>query len=493
MRAAIGLGANLGDRGAALQGALDALASAEGVRVAAVSSLYETAPIGGPDGQGRYLNAAALLETTLAPHALLDLLQRVEADFHRERVVRWGPRTLDLDILFYGDAVIEDARLTVPHPRAHGRRFVLAPLADVAPDLEHPTLRRSVRALLAAQPVEDDDIRRMSLPESAAQGWRGAAMAEGGVKDQAESADELGLITPEFLAPLWAAHAEAITAPIRPLDFPRFGLRFEDRAHQMGVINLSRDSSYRESIALSVDQAVRRGRKMALDGAAIIDIGAESTGHGTARVDADGQNTLLEPVVRGLAEHRILVSIDTYLPEVAEAGLKAGAGVINLTGRNDDPAFYRMIARAEAGVILCYTPGEHGRSEDVVLPSRDDLVAAQLDYLRDAAALAERCGVERIWVDPGMGVGYYHLLPDGPRRIRHQVENTLQAFRFRAIGWPVCVTMASPVAMFGDEVRSAETCFATLAMLSKVNLLRSHEAARVQPVLDTQHIRRDLP
>ncbi len=300
------------------------------------------------------------------------------------------------------------------------------------------------------------------------------------------------MISPDFLLPLWQAHRDAIAAPIRRFSFPRFELDFDDRVYQMGVINLSRDSSYRESVALSLDQALRRAKKMTLDGCRIIDIGAESTGVGTARVDENGQKSLLLPIVERLAAEKVLVSVDTYLPEVAEAALGAGAGVVNLTGRNDDPAFYRMIAKAEAGVILCYTPGEHGRS-DVAPPSRDELVEAQLDYLRGAVDVATRAGVERIWVDPGMGVGYYHALPDGPRRIRHQIENTLQAFRFRALGWPVCVTMASPVAMFGDEVRSAETCFATLAMLSKVNLVRSHEAARVQPVLDTQDIRLDLP
>lgn len=295
------------------------------------------------------------------------------------------------------------------------------------------------------------------------------------------------MISPDFLLPLWRAHEAALAAPIRSFSFPRFDQSFDDRAYQMGVINLSRDSSYRESIALSLDQALRRAKKMVLDGARIVDIGAESTGVGTERVDGYGQKSLLLPVVERLAAEKIMVSVDTYLPDVVEASLAAGAAVVNLTGRNDDPAFFRMIAKAEAGVILCYTPGDHGRS-DAAPPGREELVEAQLDYLRSAADVAMKSGVERIWIDPGMGVGYYHALPDGPLRIRWQVENTLRAFRFRALGWPVCVTMASPVAMFGDEVRSAETCFATLAMLSKVNLLRSHEAARVQPVIDTQDI-----
>lgn len=300
------------------------------------------------------------------------------------------------------------------------------------------------------------------------------------------------MISPDFLLPIWEAHRSAIQAPVRRFEFPKFGQAFDDRAYQMGVINLSRDSSYRESLALNLEQGVRRAKKMVLDGARIVDIGAESTGSDAARVGGEEQTSLLVPLIEALAAENILVSVDTYLPDVVEASLKAGAGVVNLTGRNDDPAFYRMIAAHQAGVILCYTPGEHGRS-DVDPPSRDELIAAQLDYLRGAVELAVANGVERIWVDPGMGVGYYHALPDGPRRIRHQVENTLQAFRFRELGWPVCVTMASPVAMFGDEVRSAETCFATLAMLAKVNLLRTHEVPRIQPILDTQDIRLDLP
>lgn len=300
------------------------------------------------------------------------------------------------------------------------------------------------------------------------------------------------MISPEFLLPLWQEHEAAIRTPIRTFEFPAFGLRFEDRAYQMGVINVSRDSSYRESIALSVEQAVRRARKMALDGAVMVDIGAESTGAGTERVDATGQRSLLLPAVRAIADHGILVSVDTYWPEVAEAALEAGAGVVNLTGRVDDPAFYEMVARHEAGLILCYTPGEHARTEGDI-PSREAMAQDQMDYLAGAVARAQAAGVTRIWVDPGMGIGYYHALPDGPQRIRHQVEKTLAALRFRALGWPLCVTLASPVAMFGEEVRSAETLFATLAMLSKVNLIRSHETARVQPVLDTQDIRLDLP
>lgn len=161
-RAYIALGANLGDRLAALRGAVAALDAAEGVRVEAVSGLYETAPVGGPGEQGAFLNAAARIETSLAPLALLDLLLLIERRHNRTREVRWGPRTLDLDLLLYGDASLESERLTVPHPRMHERRFVLAPLADVGADAAHSILGRTAAELLASLPEDDlDDVVRV--------------------------------------------------------------------------------------------------------------------------------------------------------------------------------------------------------------------------------------------------------------------------------------------------------------------------------------------
>ncbi len=165
----IALGANVGDKLSTLRSALDALDQAPGVRATAVSALYETAPVGGPGGQDRFLNAAAALETTLAPLALLDLLQSVEAAHQRTREARWAPRTLDLDILFYGAQVVRSDRLILPHPRLSKRRFVLAPLADIAPALTHPALGASVAELLAAlDPADEGDVVRI------ADDWRSA-------------------------------------------------------------------------------------------------------------------------------------------------------------------------------------------------------------------------------------------------------------------------------------------------------------------------------
>ncbi len=137
-RAYVGLGANLGDAQAQVEAALDALATLPGGRLLARSSLYRTAPVdaGGPD----YVNAVALLETSLAPLDLLHALQAIEQRFGRERPYPNAPRTLDLDLLLHGGLRLDSAELTLPHPRLHLRAFVLQPLAELAPDLVLPGL-----------------------------------------------------------------------------------------------------------------------------------------------------------------------------------------------------------------------------------------------------------------------------------------------------------------------------------------------------------------
>ena len=134
MRAYLGLGSNLGDREAHLRRAIETL----GETVVAVSPLYETDPVGGPGGQGAHLNLVVEIDTDLTPRQLLGVCHRLEAAAERVRQERWGPRTLDVDILLLDDVTVDEPDLQIPHPRMWQRRFVLAPLADLAPDLVPP-------------------------------------------------------------------------------------------------------------------------------------------------------------------------------------------------------------------------------------------------------------------------------------------------------------------------------------------------------------------
>ncbi|GGU72290.1 2-amino-4-hydroxy-6-hydroxymethyldihydropteridine diphosphokinase [Streptomyces albospinus] len=167
-RAVISLGSNLGNRLETLQGAVDALEDTPGLRVKAVSPVYETEPWGvDPGSQPSYFNAVVLIKTTLPPESLLERGHAIEEAFERVRDERWGPRTIDVDILAYQDVVSQDPRLTLPHPRAHERAFVLVPWHDIDPAAEVPG-RGAVAALLSA--VGSDGVTRrtdleLRLPE----------------------------------------------------------------------------------------------------------------------------------------------------------------------------------------------------------------------------------------------------------------------------------------------------------------------------------------
>jgi dihydropteroate synthase len=254
----------------------------------------------------------------------------------------------------------------------------------------------------------------------------------------------------------------------------------------MGVINLSPDSWYRESVCLSAERAIERGRVLHAQGAHIVDVGAESTLAHAARLDESAQKGKLLPVVQALAAADLLVSVETYQAQVARACLEAGAKVVNLTGAQEAAEIFRLAAAHQAAVILCFVQGPNVR-EVGDFDLAGDVVGRMRDYFSELADLAAKNGVDRILIDPGLGF-YYRNLQDSAVRVRHQMMTFLQTFRLRDLGFPVCHALPHAFEYFGPEVRCAEPFFAVLAALGKTDLFRTHEVPRVRAVLDTLEV-----
>jgi dihydropteroate synthase len=294
------------------------------------------------------------------------------------------------------------------------------------------------------------------------------------------------MLSLEHLAELLARHSDAAAAKVREFSLGGQTLAFNSSQEIMGVINLSPDSWYRESVCLSVDRAVERGRVLRAQGAKIIDIGAESTLSHAALLDAKAQREKLLPVVGELAAAGILVSVETYRAEVARACLEHGATIINLTGNGEAAGIFRLAADHQAGVIVCYVQGANVR-EVGDFDFAGDVVGAMSGYFSRMAEMAAREGAEKILLDPGLGF-YYRNLQDSATRVRYQMTTFLNTFRLRALGFPICQALPHAFEYFGEEVRCAESFFAVLAALGKTDLFRTHEVPRVRAVLETLRV-----
>ena len=285
------------------------------------------------------------------------------------------------------------------------------------------------------------------------------------------------------LAAIAAEHAADLEAEVSPFDIAGQVAFPPAQPAIMGVINLSADSWYRQSICTSVQSAVERGSALRAQGATIIDIGAESTLGQAQRVNAIEQQQKLLPVIEHLASQGAIISAETYDVGVARACLEAGAKVLNLTGTADSETIYRLAAEHDAAVIVCYVAGDNVR-EVGNIPLDDDPIPRMAEYFPREIEKAQRCGLANGFVDPGLGF-YYRNLQDSTVRIRHQMKTFLHAFRLRRLGWPVCNALPHAVECFGEEVRCAEPFFSVLAALGKTDLFRTHEVPRIRAVLQT--------
>lgn len=291
------------------------------------------------------------------------------------------------------------------------------------------------------------------------------------------------MLSLESLAALARNHAADLSAQVQEFSLKGVRFRAAERPHLMGVVNFSADSWYRESVVLSTSTAIERIRRLHVEGAHLVDLGAESSLAHAVRVDAETQNRILLPVIRELAPEGLLLSVETYQPATARACLEAGATVLNLTSSRPSEEVYRMVADHGAGIILCYVQGSNVREVGDFVHSPDH-AAALREYFQKEIDRATAAGVTAIWIDPGLGF-YYRNLQDSAGRIRYQAETFLHSFRLRTLGWPVCHALPHAFEFFADEVRSAESLFAVLAILGKTDLLRTHEIPKVRAVTRT--------
>ncbi len=375
----LALGSNLGDRRANLVQALQRLGQA--VRIEALSSVYETPPWGVTE-QPAFYNLALRGATALTPGALLAFAKQIEQDMGRQPAERYGPRLIDIDILFYNNLVYDGEALVLPHPRLHERAFVLVPLAEIAPQVIHPVNQTSISRLLDQLP--HDDIVRCSAI------------------DLAEAAP---------LSPFaW-----------RPAQAPPF--TWGRRTYVMGIINATPDSFSGDGLARTdaeaaawIEAAISQGERFYAEGADILDVGGESTRPGSSPVDAQTEMQRILPVIEGLAGRVPLpISVDTSKAVVAAAALQAGARVVNdVWGLRLDPDLGAVIAQAHVPVVLMHNRSHpKDASQEARLGGRyigvqyNDLLGDIQQELEFSIALARQAGIadSQIILDPGIGFG----------------------------------------------------------------------------------------
>lgn len=264
---------------------------------------------------------------------------------------------------------------------------------------------------------------------------------------------------------------------------------FNSQTSILGIINLSQDSWYKQTISYTPEQAIRRGKVLTLQGADIIDIGTESTVKTAARVDELKQTSQLLPILKTFSQEGVLTSVETYYPEVARECLKAGANVINFLGTEHSEEMYQAVADFDAAIIICYVEGKHARDVgEFDFTSGRDMINVLYNYFEKEIEIATKIGVRKIFIDPALGAGYanfFYQKKNLSNRIRYQIETLLNAFRFRKLGFPVFNQIPTAIEIFGEEFRSAQVFTAVFAALGKNDMIRTHEVAKVKALLET--------
>ncbi|KAJ0251706.1 Folate synthesis bifunctional protein [Hirschfeldia incana] len=374
----IALGSNIGNRMNNFREALR-LMKLGGICVTRHSCLYETAPVHVTD-QPNFLNAAVRGVTKLPPHELLAVLKTIERDMGRTDGIRYGPRPLDLDILFYGKMRIASEKLIIPHERLWERSFVLAPLVD-----------------LLGTSVDNDTVAH----------WHSLALHPGGIHQAWERLGGESLVGQDGVQ--------------RVLPIGDELWDFTSRTHVMGILNLTPDSFSDGGQFQSLDSAVSRVRSMVSEGADIIDIGAQSTRPMATRISSQEELDRLLPVleaVRGLPEMEgKLISVDTFNSEVASEAISNGADILNdVSAGTLDPNMHKVVAESGVPYMAMHMRGDPCTMQNEEnLQYSDDVckdVASEL-YMRVRDAEISGIPAWRVMIDPGIGFS---------KRVEHNLD-----------------------------------------------------------------------
>ncbi|MBM3223248.1 MAG: dihydropteroate synthase [Candidatus Tectomicrobia bacterium] len=285
----------------------------------------------------------------------------------------------------------------------------------------------------------------------------------------------------QVLSTLLERYRAALGQPVRTFTLGGRLFDFNRYRYLVGVINLSTDSWYRESVCATTAEAIARAEMLCTDGAEIIDLGAESTLPHARQADVQQQLERLLPVVEALKARQMLVSVESYYPEVLETCARAGADIFNLTGTLYSEEIFQLAAAYDVAVILCYVQGPTVR-EVGDFRFHEDMIAAIGEYFRDLTARAMRCGVSKCFLDPGLGF-YYKNLQDSRLRVNYQLKTFLHCFRLHELGYPTFnILPHAPEVFLEDERRAAEPFFSVLALLGGTHVIRSHEIRTVHRI-----------
>ncbi|MCD6576395.1 MAG: dihydropteroate synthase [Anaerolineaceae bacterium] len=385
----IALGSNIGNRLEALREAANLMPP--DIIPISFSKVYETPPWGYAD-QPSFLNQVIKAQTHLSPPALLTKLKGIEQELGRQPVFRYGPRLIDLDILFYDDLIYKSKKLTIPHPKIANRAFVLVPLMEIAPNFIHPANHRNI-AEMAVQ------VKKAGIVE------------------------------------FQSDHAHV----------KKCSLDWGKRTYVMGIINITMDSFSGDGILQeqdSVHPALEKAKQFIAEGADILDIGAESSRPGSKPISATVELERLLPVLKALIKESIggIISIDTYKTEVARQCLENGADWINdIWGFKNNSTLAEVISQYDAPVILM-----HNRSKPDAVKMNDRLGASyqgaaffnfmeviKNDLLKSVTmALSAGIREENIILDPGIGFG---------KTLEQNLMLINRLDEIKALGYPVLI------------------------------------------------------